>query len=187
MEHVGAAELEAGLPTIEAAPRDEGRVELIVLRPANGERAVVDEAAIDVVRGVVGDNWSTRPNRRTADGRPDPRGQVTLMSARVAALLAGVDRWPGTGDQLFVDLDLSEQNLPPGARLRVGTAVIEVTDKPHLGCAKFRRRFGEDALRFVNSPAGRSLRMRGMNARVVESGVVRVGDRIARHPTSGAS
>jgi MOSC domain-containing protein YiiM len=177
VEHLTTAQLEAGLATICAAPRDVGTVELIALRPAEDQRRVVDRAELDVAAGVVGDGWSSRPNRRTHDGGPDPKAQVTLMNARVVALLA-VDpaRRALSGDQLYVDFDLSEQNVPAGTRLAVGDAVLEVTDKPHNGCAKFRRRFGEDALRFVNSPEGKRLHLRGVNARVVESGVVCLGD-----------
>jgi len=153
---------------------------MIALRPSDGERSVVEKVQLDVDGGVIGDNWSVRANRRTVDGRPDPRAQVTLMRSRVAALVGGADRWALSGDQLYVDLDIGEQNLPAGTRLAVGSAVIEVTDKPHKGCAKFRRYYGEDALRFVNSPTGRSLNLRGINAKVVESGVVRAGDTIRK-------
>jgi MOSC domain-containing protein YiiM len=108
---------------------------------------------------------------------------LTLMNARFAHLLAGeADRWALAGDQLYVDLDLSTANLPPGSRLTVGEAVIEITDQPHKGCAKFRRRFGADALRYVNAPEGRRLNLRGVNARVLEGGWVGVGDTVAKTP-----
>ena len=103
------------------------------------------------------------------------------MNSRVLEALAGpIDRWPLAGDQLYADLDLSEANLPAGTRLAVGESVIEVTAKPHLGCAKFTRRFGLDAKRWVNSEAGMKLRLRGVNARVVQPGVIRVGDRVEK-------
>lgn len=179
VELVSETALQAGLEAIRRSPTDEGELALIVVRPRDGGRKVVGEAALDVVSGVVGDNWSTRPNRRTPDGGPDPEAQVTVMNARVVGLLAGdVDRWPLAGDQLYVDFDLSHENLPAGTHLEIGTAVLEITAKPHRGCAKFRRRFGEDALRFVNSPEGASLRLRGLNARVVRSGLVRTGDTV---------
>jgi hypothetical protein len=107
--------------------------------------------------------------------------QVTMMNSRAALLIAhDLDRRVLAGDQLYADLDLSPANLPPGARLAVGSAVLEVTDQPHLGCAKFGARFGEDALRFVNSRVGRELRLRGLNARVLVSGTVRTGDVILK-------
>jgi MOSC domain-containing protein YiiM len=130
---------------------------------------------------VVGDTWRVRGSSSTADGSPNPEAQITVMNARAAAAFAGdVERWPLAGDQLYVDLDISEMNLPAGTRVRVGDAEIEVSAKPHTGCAKFSARFGADALRMVSTPTGRSLRLRGMNARVTKSGVIRVGDSIER-------
>jgi MOSC domain-containing protein YiiM len=181
VEHATVDDLEAGLEVIRQAPSDVGEVVLIVLRPEDGERSTVERADLDVVSGVVGDNWSRRPNRHSPDGGPDPRAQVTIMNARIAALLAGDEGdWTAAGDQLYVDFDLSEHNLPPGTRLAIGTAVVEVSDKPHNGCAKFRRRFGDHALRFVNSPTGKRLHLRGINARVVQSGDVRVGSTVRK-------
>lgn len=173
------SELEAGLDDVRAAPQGEGTLELIVVRPAVDEREVPDAASLDVDQGVVGDRWlaSGRSGRRPAN----PKAQVTLMSSRAAALVAGDrERWPLAGDQLYVDLDLSDENLPPGSRLSLGSAVLEVTDEPHTGCKKFTTRFGLDAMAFVNSPVGRALNLRGINARVVESGTVRVGDAVTK-------
>ena len=105
------------------------------------------------------------------------------MNARAAAAIAGErERWPLAGDQLYVDLDLSLANLPPGSRVQIGSAVIEFSEAPHTGCAKFSARFGVDALRFVNSPTGRELRLRGANCRVVVAGTVRPGDAIRKLP-----
>jgi MOSC domain-containing protein YiiM len=177
--YIGAEDLEAGLPAILAAPASEGTVELVVRRPAEGEREVLDEAVLDPAEGLVGDDWRDRNERlgRTAD----PATQVTLMSARVIDLVAGSrDRWALAGDQLYVDLDLSAENLPPGTRLRAGSALLEVTAVPHTGCAKFTERFGPAAIRFVNGKAGRPHRLRGMYARVVEPGIVRPGDAIRK-------
>jgi MOSC domain-containing protein YiiM len=175
--HRSLQDLEAGLDAVRRAPADEGRVALIVRRPAENEREVLAEATLDDRLGLVGDAWSSRTGRRP----PDPARQVTVMGARAAALVAGRDeRWQLAGDQLYVDLDISEDNLPPGSRLGLGAAVIEVSAEPHLGCAKFAARFGRDALRFVNSETGRRLRLRGLNARVVVAGTVRVGDRVRR-------
>jgi MOSC domain-containing protein YiiM len=181
VEHVGTAALEAGLGEITRSPADVGMVELVVRRPAENEREVLDVGELDLELGLVGDAWPTRGSSRTADGGPNPGAQVTVMNARLIALLAGArERWPLAGDQLYVDLDLSADNLPPGTQLAVGTAVLEVTAEPHTGCAKFSARFGSDALRFINSPTGRQLRLRGVNARVVQPGVVRAGDEIAK-------
>ena len=173
------AELEAGLDHLRAAPKGEGVVELIVRRPVVDEREVVDEAELDLVEGLVGDSWRARGR---SGGRPaNEKAQITVMNARSTALVAGDrERWPLAGDQLYVDFDLSAEHIPPGTRLAVGSAVIEVTDDPHTGCKKFSARFGLEALLFVNSPDGRALNLRGINTRVVEPGTVRVGDAIRR-------
>ena len=174
-------ELQAGLQMIDQSPGDEGLLQMIVRRPSIGEREVLDEGHLDVAVGLVGDNWKTRGSSITDDGTAHPDMQLNVMNARVIALLAGTrDRWPLAGDQLFIDLDLSAGNLPPGTRLALGSAVIEVTPQPHTGCQKFVQRFGVDAMKFVNSPIGRRLRLRGLNARVVHPGVVRVGDLVRR-------
>lgn len=187
MEQASRAELEAGLDHIRHAPPDHGRLELIARRPAEDAREVVDEGIIHPDHGLVGDNWRVRPTSSTPDHSPHPGKQVLLMNARVAALVARhPDRWCLAGDQLYVDLDLSEANLPPGTRLAFGhgpdAAIVEISPEPHLGCHKFAGRFGRDALRFVNSPAGRRLRLRGVNTRVVRGGTVRVGDTVRKLP-----
>jgi MOSC domain-containing protein YiiM len=181
MEHPSTADLEAGLDYIRNSPADDGRVELIVCRPAVDEREVLDEAKLDATEGLVGDSWLGRGNPRTPDGNADPRAQLNVMNARSAALVAGADdRRPLAGDQLYVDLDLSYDNVPPGTRLEIGSAIIEISEKPHRGCAKFSARFGPDALSFVNSEVGRSLNLRGVNARVVTGGVIRTGDPVRK-------
>jgi hypothetical protein len=173
MQHVPLEELEAGLDHIRLAPKDAGLIELVVRRPATDEREVLEEGELDVTRGLRGDKWSSFG--------ADPATQLTLMNARVAALVAGErERWALAGDQLYVDLDLSTDNLPPGTRLLVGSAVIEISDEPHTGCGKFVRRFGVDAQRFVNSVTGRELNLRGVNAVVRTGGVVRCGDAIRK-------
>jgi MOSC domain-containing protein YiiM len=172
MPQATADELEAGLDEIRRSPASEGTVELIVRRPAVNEREVLEEAVLDPAEGLVGDRH---------DGSAHPHTQLTLMNARVIELVArDRERWPLAGDQLYVDLDLSPENLPPGTRLSLGSAVIEVTDELHTGCAKFTSRFGSAAIRFVNSPPGRALRLRGMYARVVEPGTVSQGDTIRK-------
>ena len=181
VEHATATALEAGLDEIRAAPPALGTLELIVRRQAEDERELLSESVLDLEEGLVGDSWRARGSRRRPDGSANPLAQVTLMNARAIALIAGDrERWGLAGDQLYVDLDLGVENLPPGSRLAVGSAVLELSDEPHTGCAKFSRRFGSDALRFVNSPVGRSLRLRGANARVVEPGTVAVGDAVRK-------
>ena len=169
------AELQAGLDYVRASPRDAGTLEMIVRRPRSGEREVLDAVRLDPGEGLVGDRWGAAVPRREEQ-------QLTLMNSRVIALVAQHRaRWPLAGDQLYVDLDLSVDNLPTGTRLAIGAAVIDVSPKPHLGCGKFRARFGLDALRFVNSPhAGEGLRLRGINARIVSAGDVGVGDTIQK-------
>ena len=183
MRHLTAEELEAGLGHIAGSPADGGRVELIVRRPEPGEREELTEGTLDLDHGLVGDGWRTLGSRRTEDGSSHPDMQLKLMNARVAALVAvDPDRRSLAGDQLYVDLDLSERNLPAGTRLALGSAVIEVTDQPHRGCAKFSSRFGLAAFRFVSTKEGCLLRLRGLNAKVVVGGTVRVGDAVAKVP-----
>lgn len=177
MDHASLDTLEAGLGEIRRSPTDRGEVRLIVRRPAESERETLDEGVLDVAGGLLGDNWSDRGSGQTEDRSAEPRMQLTLMNARVAAAVAGeADRWALAGDQLFVDLDLSLENLPAGTRLTAGTALIEITDEPHRGCGKFVARFGKDAMRFVNSSVGRQLNLRGVYAKVLVGGVVRTGD-----------
>jgi MOSC domain-containing protein YiiM len=177
MKHLTMEELQAGLAEIRSAPKDEGVLELIVRRPRPGEREILQEGALAPDEGLVGDSWKDRKSTRSADGLAHPDMQVNIMSTRVIALLAqDKARWHLAGDQLFVDLDLSAENLPPGTQLTLGSAVLEVTDQPHTGCGKFVERFGLDAMTFVNSPLGRQLQLRGINARVVQAGAIRTGD-----------
>jgi len=179
--HLSTEELAAGLDSVRRSPADHGTLELIVSRPGRGERAVHDEAELDLTVGLVGDNWLVRGSSRTADGSADPKAQLNIMNSRAIALICpDADRRPLAGDQLHLDLDLSPENLPPGSRLAIGDAVIEITDKPHNGCAKFSQRFGIDAARFVNSSEGRGVRLRGLCATVVQPGVIRRGDGVTK-------
>jgi hypothetical protein len=174
-------QLEAGLDYIRQSPDDNGVLEMIVRRPRTDEREVLEVGELDRTEGLKGDNWSTRGSDLTEDGSAHPDMQLNLMNSRVIALLAqDKERWQLAGDQLFVDMDLSAENLPPGSRLAIGSALIEVTDQPHTGCKKFAERFGADAMRFVNTPMGRKLNLRGINAKVVQSGEVRVGDLVRK-------
>jgi len=177
IKHLTMEELEAGLAEIRQSPKDEGVLELIVRRPQTDERELLAEGELHLAEGLVGDSWIRRGSSRTADGSPHPDMQLNVMNARAIALIAQhKERWPLAGDQLFIDMDLSADNLPAGTRLALGSAVIEVTALPHTGCKKFVARFGLDAMKFVNSPAGKQLHLRGINAKVVQSGVIRVGD-----------
>ena len=177
MRHLTLEELHSGLDEIRKSPKDVGVLQMIVRRPHVGQREVVEEAALDLAHGLVGDGWSTRGSSRAGDGSPDRDAQINVMNSRVIALVAQEEeRWPLAGDQLFIDLDLSAANLPPGTRLAMGSATIEVTAPPHTGCGKFVARFGLDATKFVNSSTGKELNLRGINAKVVQAGVVRVGN-----------
>jgi hypothetical protein len=180
-KHLTMAELEAGLDTIRKSPKDEGVIALIVRRPQVDAREILEEGELDLGEGLVGDSWKVRASNRTPDGSPHPDMQLNVMNARVIALVAGEKgRWPLAGDQLFIDMDVSQENLPPGTRLALGSAVIEVTDQPHTGCKKFAARFGLDALKLVNSPVGKQLQLRGVNAKVAQPGVIRVGDLVKK-------
>jgi MOSC domain-containing protein YiiM len=179
------ADLQARLFEAGESPKDNGVLEMIVARPAIGERRAMECAELDLVEGLVGDNWRARGSKHTDDGQAHPEAQITLMNCRVIQLIAqDRSRWPLAGDQLFVDLELSHDNLQPGQRLAIGTAVLEITDLLHSGCEKFTERFGHDAIRFVNSSEGRHLRRRGIYARVVQPGVICPGDRISKIETT---
>ena len=176
-KHLTAQELEEGLDNILASPKDNGALELIVRRPEVDARESVAEGRLDTEQGLVGDNWLSRGSRHMPDGVADPEMQLNIMNARVVALVADEpDRRELAGDQLYLDMDLSDENLPPGTRLEIGEAVIEVTEPPHTGCKKFAARFGNDAIVFVNSGRGKQLNFRGINAKVVQSGAIKVGD-----------
>ncbi len=175
--HLTIEELESGLAEIRKSPKDHGVLKLLVRRPREGEREVLDEGLLDLFHGLMGDNWKTRGSTSTPDGSAHPDQQLNIMNFRAIALVAGdKERWPLAGDQLYLDLDLSADNLPPGTRLALGSAVIEVTAEPHNGCKKFRSRFGLAAMQFVNSRLGKQLHLRGINAKVVHPGLIRMGD-----------
>jgi len=169
--HRALAELEAGLRALAAAPTEAGRLALIVLRRSDGRRELPERARLSIEEGVPGDGWSRRPPR-------DPEAQLAVMRRDVAELVANGQPLATFGDNLFVDLDLSARNLPPGTRLRVGEAEVEVTAKPHNGCRKFHGRFGADALQLVQAPATRAQNLRGVYWKVVAAGLARVGDPI---------
>ena len=168
------AELQAQLDHIRASPADAGSLAMIVRRPSVGEREVLETGELDTTVGLIGDSWNGRE-------RVDPDAQLNVMNARIAELLAPDELTRAqAGDQLYLDIDLSDDNLPAGSRLRVGDAVIEITPKPHTGCAKFAARFGADVTRFVNTGEGKRLHLRGVCAKVVEAGTIRRGDPVAK-------
>ena len=181
IRHLTREELESGLPEIRRAPKDHGRLEAIVVRPGHNERKSLTSSEISPERGVHDDHWALGCWKTTEDGKPHPDVQICIMNVRVIRLIAQAkERWSLAGDNLFVDLDLTSENLPPGQRLAVGNALIEVTAVPHNGCQKFVERYGRDAVLFVNSPVGKQLHLRGIYARVVIAGTITVGDLLTK-------
>jgi MOSC domain-containing protein YiiM len=173
-------DLNAAIDLIRAAPKDAGTIELIARRPAVGTREIIDHARFSLELGLVGDGWHRRPNIKTG-GPPNIDQQITLMGSRaISAIAPDRDGWLGAGDQLFVDLDLSEANCPPGTLLEVGTAVLRVSAHPHRGCAKFTKRYGSDVTKWVNSDVGRALNLRGVNAQVITAGEAHRGDTVRK-------
>jgi MOSC domain-containing protein YiiM len=184
VNHLTVEELQAGLAQIAQSPKDKGELKLIVRRPATGQREVLETAELDLVLGLLGDNWKARGSPRTPDGLANPNSQVTIMNSRVIALLAREEqRWPLAGDQLYVDFDLSVSNIPPGTRLAIGSAILEVTAQPHNGCKKFAERFGVQSVEFMSLPEKKQMQLRGINTKVVQPGMVRVGDSVRKIPT----
>jgi len=181
VEHLDLAALEAGIDEIRRSPKDVGSLDLIVRRPEVEAREILEEGVLDSVDGLVGDCWRTRGSSGTPDGSANPKAQLTLTNVRSVLLVAQhPERRPLAGDQLYVDFDLSVDNAPPGTRLEIGSAVVEISDLPHRGCRKFLDRYGKDALKFVNSEVGRELNLRGVNATVIAAGTVRRGDTVRK-------
>lgn len=179
--HLSTSELEAGMEYIREAPKEQGTLKMIVRRPKVDERESLEEGELSITDGLVGDTWNARGSRHTPDRSPLFDAQITIMNARLISLVAQTEeRWSLAGDQLYVDFDLSEDNIPPGTRLAIGSAIVEVSAVPHTGCDKFSARFGVAALKFVNSPAGKLLHLRGINTRIVQPGIIRVGDIIRK-------
>lgn len=179
--HLSTAEIESKIDHVLASPKENGTLEMIVRRPGVNAREVIQAGTLDIENGLIGDNWLTRGSSRTDNGLGHPEMQLNVMNWRFANLIAGnKDRVSLAGDQLYVDLDLSTDNLPPGTRLSIGQAVIEITPIPHLGCKKFVERFGMDAMKFANSEFGRQHSLRGVNAMVIRSGDLSVGDRVCK-------
>jgi hypothetical protein len=177
VKNLTVEELQAGLSQVAESPKDCGELKLIVRRPTDGQREVLETGELDLIVGLVGDNWKTRGSRHMPDGSANPNSQITIMNSRVIALLAKEERrWPLAGDQLYVDFDLSASNIPPGTQLAIGSAVLEVTAQPHAGCKKFAERFGVPCVEFINSPEQKEMQLRGINSKVVQPGTIRVGD-----------
>lgn len=181
VRHPTLEELEDGLDEVRRSPKETGVLELIVRRPLVDQRVVLEEGELNVDEGLAGDGWRARSLSSRPGETPNPDRQLTLINARLIALLAqGKERWPLAGDQLYVDLDLSAANLPPGTRLALGSAVIEITAQPHTGCKKFAGRFGLEALEFISAPERKDLHFRGIYAKVVQPGVIRVSDAVKK-------
>lgn len=181
MEHLTMEQLENGLSEVVLSPKDDGGLEMIVRRPEVDKREVLEVGMLDIDEGLIGDTWRNRPSSRTKDGSAHPEMQLNIMNARVIDLLAqDRERWQWAGDQLFLDLDLSRDNLPTGTQLSIGSAIIEVTAIPHTGCKKFVARYGLDAMKFVNARERKDLRLRGINAKVIQGGTIRVGDLVKK-------
>lgn len=170
-----------GWATLEASPTDTGTVEMIVRRPETEKRETVDSVEVNTTDGVVGDNWLARGSSSTPDGSAHPEAQITLMNTKVVQLIAqDQSRWDLAGDQFFVDFDLSMDNLPAGSQIKIGTAILEISEKPHTGCAKFAKRYGAPARKFVMTDDGKKARLRGVNAKVIQNGTVKQGDTIQK-------
>jgi MOSC domain-containing protein YiiM len=186
LEQVSAVELEQGLPDVLASPRDVGKLEAIVVRPASDERRTPATARLTPEGGVEGDRWATDAYYNKADGKPDRRSQVSLMNSRFLRQVAGSDDTMClAGDNLVVDLDLSDANVPAGTRLAIGAeVVVEVNDKSHTGCAKLSRRYGEEVKQFMNHESRKSLRLRGRFGSIVSGGTIKVGDVVRKLPPS---
>lgn len=183
-QHLSMTEIETSLAEQGSSPADNGTVEMIVCRPDRGERLVLEQAEFNLIDGLVGDSWKMRSSRDMPDGGPNPDAQIAIMNSRtIHALTQDRSVWPLAGDQLFLDLDLSADNLPPGQRLAIGSVILEVTALPHTGCGKFNEHFGSNATKLVNSREGRAARRRGINTRIVQAGTIRVGDVVRKIPS----
>ena len=175
------SELMTKLTDAGQSARDHGILEMIVCRPGSGQRSVLERAELDVEEGLVGDNWRARGSRHTEDGSAHPEMQIAIMNSRIIQAIArDRSQWPLAGDQLYIDLDISFENLPVGQRIAIGGTVLEISPYPHHGCKKFSERFGHEAIRYVNDPEAKNLRRRGVYARVIQAGTICVGDTVSK-------
>ncbi len=181
IKHLTKEELEAGLDEIQKSPLNNGILEMIVCRPKKNAREILETGELDTEVGLIGDNWKTRGSWATKDKKAHPEMQINIMNSRAISLIAvEKERWQLAGDQLFVDMNLSDENLPCGSKLKIGDAILEVTAVPHNGCVKFTKRFGVEATRFANSKIGKQLHLRGINAKVIKAGRISVGDAVTK-------
>jgi len=181
VQYLSMEELEAGLDHIRQAPTDQGILKMIVRRPSVDEREVLEAGELYPEQGLIGDTWNVRVNTHSKDGLANVDKQITIMNARSIALLAqSEEHWPLAGDQLYVDMDLSDDNIPAGTQIAIGSAILQVSPDPHSGCNKFSARFGVEAMKFVNSPEGKRLHLRGINTRVIQAGTIQVGDTVRK-------
>jgi MOSC domain-containing protein YiiM len=180
--HLSALELEPGLADVLESPADNGRLESIFVRPAPNERRALTAAQLSPDRGIDGDRWVHDGSHASKGGAPNPRSQVSLMNSRYLRTIAGEeDAMCLAGDNLVVDFDLSEANLPAGSQLAIGDVVIiEITDLSHTGCGKFQNRYGKEVREFTNNERGKSLHLRGRYARIVTGGAINVGDAVRK-------
>jgi MOSC domain-containing protein YiiM len=180
IEKLSKDRLEQKFLSLSHSPKDFGTIELIVSRPSIGERQILKTAQITKEEGLIGDNWKERNYK----GGPNLQMQITLMNSKVIEAIAGDSaNWPPAGDQLFVDLDLSVDNLPVGQNLSIGSesnVILEISKIPHTGCSKFSSRYGRDAALFINASERKYLRLRGLNAKVIKSGIISVNDIIKK-------
>ena len=187
VQHITMDILQAGLENVAQSPADNGTVEMIVSRPAEGERILPDQAEFNETDGLVGDDWRARGSSMTDDGSAHPGMQIAIINSRFVDLIAGGrERWALAGDQLVLDLDLRKSNLQAGQQLAIGSTILEITEVPHTGCKKFAERYGKDAITFVASDEGLDWRGRGIYARVVQAGTIRVGDAVSKIAQAGA-
>lgn len=181
MKHKTLNYLLDGLTHIKKSPKTKGDLQLIVRRPDVDQRELLKSAEINTDEGLIGDDWKARNKLKAHLRLNNGYDQITIMNSRVIERIAGSpEHWPPAGDQLYVDFDLSRNNLPPGTQLKLGSVILEVSKKDHTGCKKFIQRFGRDAFNFVNSAEGKQLCLRGINTRVIRSGSVKLGDSICK-------
>ncbi|WP_062763020.1 hypothetical protein [Falsirhodobacter sp. alg1] len=172
--------LNAALPHVLAAPKDNTPVTMLCFRPATGERDFRDHLRLTRAEGIPGERWLTRPWMRLPDGSPHPAIQVSILPKRVLDLVWTDHSVPHPGDPIIADLDTSLANLPTGSLIRVGTAVLRVSGEFNDACVKWKVRYGKDAKDWITAPGHPELRLRGILCSVEEDGDVHLGDLIVK-------